>query len=122
MGILKKMATVLIVSVFPLLLLAGAARTAGAAEVRAQFGYPVEGEAWYSIRAPFTPPAGMSGVVCKIGRVEVNKVRCRDFLLFQDGKELNVNEIQMDRPFEVKARAGWLPKTAYTVDLVLEDT
>ncbi|MGZ7065693.1 MAG: hypothetical protein ACXVI6_04985, partial [Candidatus Aminicenantales bacterium] len=79
------------------------------------------GEAWYSIRAPFTPPAGMTGNVCKVGLVEVNKARCRDFILFQDGKELNANEIKMDRPFEVKARAGWLPKTAYTVDLVLED-
>ena len=118
----KKMGTVLVLAIILASQFAGGARAAGAADTRAAFGYPADGEAWYSIRAAFTPPAGMTGVVCKVGLVEVNKARCRDFILFQDGKELNANEIKMDRPFEVKARAGWLPKTAYTVDLVLEDT
>ncbi|MGA2533012.1 MAG: hypothetical protein ABSG19_08240 [Candidatus Aminicenantales bacterium] len=117
----EKMGTVLVLSIILVGLCAGAARAASAADVRSAFGYPADGEAWYSIRAAFTPPAGMTGNVCKVGLVEVNKARCRDFVLFQDGKELNANEIKMDRPFEVKARAGWQPKTAYTVDLVLED-
>jgi len=119
---MKKIGTVLVLAVFSAVLFGGAARAAGAAEVGSStFGYPADGEAWYSIRAPFTPSAAMSGVVCKVGRVEVNKARCRDFVLFQDGQELNANEIKMDRLFEVKARAAWLPRTAYTIDLVLED-
>ena len=118
---MKKIGAVLVFAIFLMGLFAGAARTAGAADARATFGYPADGEAWYSIRAPFTPPAGMTGIFCKVGLVEVNRARCRDFILFQDGKELNANEIRMDRPFEVKVRAGWLPKTVYTVDLTLED-
>ena len=118
---MKKIGTVLVFAIFLMGLFAGAARAAGAADARATFGYPADGEAWYSIRAPFTPPAGMTDAICKVGPVEVNKARCRDFLLFQDGKELNANEIKMDRPFEIKARAAWLPSTAYTVDVVLED-
>jgi len=122
---IMRMGTVLVLSIILLSYIAGAARAAGAADARAQFGYPVDGEAWYSIRALFTPPAiragGMNGVVCKVGRVEVNKTRCRDFILFQDGKELNANEVKMDQPFEVKVRSGWLPKTNYAVELILED-
>jgi hypothetical protein len=121
MNSVKKSVTVLAFSIFLLSLLAGAARAAGADQAGAVFGYPVDGEAWYSIRAAFSPPAGMAGAVCKVIRVEVNKARCRDFVLFQDGKELNANEVRMDRPFEIKARAGWLAKTNYAVDLILED-
>ena len=119
-----KKGTLLCLSIFLTGLLAGAAgagAAAGAADARAAFGYPVDGEAWYSIRATFSPPAGLAGTVGKVVRVEVNKARCRDFVLFQDGKELNVNEVKMGQPFEVKARAGWLAKTNYAVDLVLED-
>jgi hypothetical protein len=104
--------------VLPFLLAASCDRT-GAPSVR--FGYPVDGEAWYSIRASFAPPAGMEATVCRVARVEVDKTRCRDFLLFQDGRELNANEVRMDRPFEVKIRFGWLPKTAYTVEAAMED-
>jgi hypothetical protein len=100
--------------------MAGAAAAAPAGP-GAVFGYPVDGEAWYSIRAPFSPPAGAAGAVSRIARVEVNKTRCRDFVLVQDGRESNSGEVRMDRPFEVKARFGWLAKTAYTVDLILED-
>ncbi|MGD1010726.1 MAG: hypothetical protein ABR951_11330 [Candidatus Aminicenantales bacterium] len=121
MKTIKKSATVLALSIFLLGLLAGAARAAGAAETRAAFGYPVDGEAWYSIRAAFAPPDGMAGAACKVVRVEVNKARCRDFVLFQDGKEPATGEIQMDRPFEVKVRFSWLPRTVYTVDLMMED-
>ena len=121
MNSVKKSVTVLAFSIYLLSLLAGAARAAGAAEAGAAFGYPVDGEAWYSIRVAFGPPAGMARAVCKVIRVEVNKARCRDFVLFQDGKELNANEVRMDRPFELKARAGWLAKTNYAVDLILED-
>jgi hypothetical protein len=117
----SKNGTVLVFSIFLVGLLAGAAGALGAAEPGTRFGYPVDGETWYSIRAPFTPTAGTAGKLCKLARVEVNKARCRDFVLFQDGKELNANEIRMDRPFEIKARFGWLPKTNYTVDIVLED-
>jgi hypothetical protein len=112
---------VLLIPIFLAGMLAGSAGNLGAAEPSARFGYPVDGEAWYSIRAAFAPPANASGTVTRVTRVEVNKARCRDFILFQEGKELNANEIKMDRPFEIKARFVWLPKTKYTVDLVLED-
>jgi hypothetical protein len=118
---IKKLGTVLVFSVLLAGLTAGASGAAGAAGPSPHFGYPVDGEAWYSIRAPFTPPAGMASNVCKVTRVEVNKARCRDFVLFQDRRELSANEIKMDRPFEVKARFGWLPKANYTIDLILED-
>jgi len=121
MKTMKKSGSVLAISFFLLGLLAGAARAAGAAGSRAVFGYPVDGEAWYSIRAAFPPAEGKAAAACKVVRVEVNKARCRDFILFQDGKELNANEVRMDRPFEVKIRFGWLPKTAYALDLMMED-
>jgi hypothetical protein len=116
-----KSVTALAFSIFLLSFLAGMARAAGAAEAGAAFGYPVDGEAWYSIRAVFSPPTGLAGAVGKVIRVEVNKARCRDFVLFQGGKELNGTEVLLDRPFEIKARAGWLAKTNYAVDLILED-
>jgi hypothetical protein len=104
--------------VLPFLLAASCARTAAPSS---GFGYPVDGEAWYSIRASFAPPAGMERTVCRVSRVEVDKTRCRDFSIFQDGRELNANEVSMDRPFEVKIRFGWLPKTAYAVEAAVED-
>ena len=113
-----KLGSLLFLGIFLAGLSAAAAAPAGPGAV---FGYPVDGEAWYSIRAPFMPPAGAAGAACRIARVEVNKVRCRDFILYQDGKESNSGEVRMDRAFEVKARFGWLAKTAYGVDLVLED-
>ncbi len=106
---------------FSLILLILAASCARTAVPISRFGYPVDGEPWYFIRVSITPPAAAAGTVCRVARVEVDKARCRDFLLIQDGKELNANEIRMDRPFEVKVRYGWLPKTTYAVDLTLED-
>ena len=114
-------AAVPVLSIFLVGLLAGAAGNLGAAEPGVRFGYPVDGEAWYSIRATFAPPPNGAGTVARLVRAEVNKARCRDFVLFQEGKELNANEIRMDRPFEIKARFGWLPKRSYTLDLILED-
>jgi hypothetical protein len=104
--------------VLNLILAASCARTA---PPPAAFGYPVDGDAWYSIRASFAPPPAPKGSVCRVSRIEVDKTNCRDFLLFQDGRELNANEISMDRPFEVQVRFSWLPKTAYTVEAAMED-
>jgi hypothetical protein len=116
-----KTGTFLLLSISLLVMLAWAAGSLGAAEPGGRFSYPVDGQAWYSIRAPFAPPAGKAGTLSKVIRVEVNKARCRDSILYQDGRELNGNEIKTGQPFEVKARFGWLPKTRYTVDLILED-
>lgn len=102
--------------------LAGLAAGAAAADKpRAVFGYPVDGEAWYSITAPFTPPAEAPGTVWRVVRVEVNQARCRDFILLRDARESTSGEIEARRAFEVKVRFGWLPKTNYTVGLVLEN-
>ena len=96
-------------------------RAAAAEEPRSIFGYPVDGEPWYSITTPFTPPAVPAGTMGRADRVEVNGRRCRDFVLVQDGKEPPSGEVRLDRPFEVKVRFGWRPTTAYSVSLTLED-
>jgi hypothetical protein len=116
-----RIGTFLFLSIFLIGLSAGAAGNASPAELRAQFGYPVDGATWYSITVPFASPEPATRTVCKVARVEVNKARIRDFILFQDGKEPATGEIQMDRPFEIKVRFGWLPQTTYAVDLIMED-
>ncbi len=87
----------------------------------AEFGYPVGGEAWYSISLEFVPTQDMKAAVWRLARAEINGVRVRDFVLSQDGRELVANEIKGDRPFTVKLRAAWRPNTAYKAGLVLED-
>ena len=111
----------LFVSIFLIGLFPGAAGNAGQAEPRARFGYPVDGAPWYSITVPFAPLPSAAAIVCKVARVEVNKARIRDFILSQDGHEPVTGAIQMDRPFEIQVRFGWLTKTNYTVDLIMED-
>ncbi len=86
-----------------------------------EFGYPMNGDAWYSIRASFTPPPEFKGLTARVSRVTVNDTRCRDFVLFQNGKELNANAVDMSAPFELKARASWLPKTKYALIVDMED-
>ena len=98
-----------------------AAAARGTDEPRAAFGYPVDGEPWYSITAPFTPPPAAGAAACRIVRVEVNRTRCRDFIPLQDGQEPPTGEVRLDRPFEVTVRYGWRPATTYRVELTLED-
>ena len=58
----------------------------------AQFGYPVAGEPWYFVRFPLTVtpvPQGLEDAAWSIDRVEVDGARVRDFLVYQDGREID---------------------------------
>ncbi len=52
------------------------------------FGYPVAGEPWYFIRAEFTDVSALAKGAWRVGRVSVNGIRVRDFVLYQDGQEV----------------------------------
>ena len=86
-----------------------------------EFGFPVNGEAWYYIKAAFPsdPPIGQGA--WSILRVTVNGTRARDFLIFQNVKEMNSSEISGDLPFELKIRWSWQAKTSYEIKADLEN-
>lgn len=85
------------------------------------FGYPVAGEPWYFIRAEFTDVSALAKGAWRVGRVSVNGVRVRDFLLYQDGQEVLGPEVLGDKAFEVKARFGWQANTSYDMKADLEN-
>ena len=87
----------------------------------ADFGYPVAGEPWYSIRAEFTDIAALSKGAWRVTRVSVNGARVRDFFLYQGGQDTLRAEIQGESPFEVKARFGWQGNRSYDVQVELEN-
>jgi len=106
---------------FSLILFVGAAR--GFDErfpLPMEYGYPIAGEAWYSIKAVFlnNPPAGQGA--WSVSRVTVNGTRARDFLVFQNGRETAIPEINGDQPFDLKIRWGWQGKAGYEVKVDLE--
>src|SRR4030042_3949005 len=72
-----------------------------------EFGYPVEGEPWYFIRAAFADAASLSKESWKVSQIIVNGIRSRDFLLYQGSEEVLGNSIQGQQPFEVKVRFSW---------------
>ena len=90
------------------------------------FGYPVSGEPWYFVNFPLaTPdvPAGLEGAAWSVGRVDVDGVRVRDFLVYQGGREIDKNGLKAGGgkiEFAVKARFAWRPKarTKMEVELV----
>jgi hypothetical protein len=87
----------------------------------AEFGYPVEGEPWYFIRALFSDTAALSKGAWRVSRISVNGTRGRDFLLFQGGEEVLGKDIQGDQPFEVKVRLSWQENQAYEIRVQLEN-
>lgn len=86
----------------------------------AEFGYPVDGEPWYFIRASFDGGSALSKGLWRVVRVAVNGERVRDFLLFQSGEELLGKEIRGDIPFELKARYSWAGNATYEIEVELE--
>jgi hypothetical protein len=94
---------------------------AGGLAAAAEFGYPVSGEPWYSIRVPFADVSALAKGSWRVVRVNVNGARVRDFLLYQDGAEVLGPEIQGGRAFEVKARCGWQGNAAYEMQVSLEN-
>lgn len=99
------------------LILIGSCGVAAAAE----FGYPVAGEPWYSIRVPFSDVSALAKGTWRVVRVSVNGARVRDFLLYQDGAEVLGPEVLGGRAFEMKARFGWQGNKTYDVQVGLEN-
>jgi hypothetical protein len=87
----------------------------------AEFGYPVAGEPWYSIRAGFADVSELSRGVWRVTRVSVNGARVRDFALYQGGQEALGPEVRGEEPFELKARFGWQGNTSYDIRVELEN-
>jgi hypothetical protein len=93
------------------------AGSAGAAE----FGYPVDGEPWYFIKASFADTSALAKGPWRVARVTVNGGRVRDFLLFQEGKEVLEKDIQGELPFEIKVRHSWRGNRPYELQLQMEN-
>ncbi len=87
----------------------------------AEFGYPVEGEPWYFIKAAFADTASLSKGTWRVSRITVNGTRVRDFLLYQEGEEVLGKDIQGQQPFEVKARFAWQGNQIYEIQAQLEN-
>jgi hypothetical protein len=87
----------------------------------AEFGYPVEGEPWYFIKAAFTDTASLAKGTWRVSQIIVNGIRSKDFLLYQGGEDVLGNNIQGLQPFEVKARFAWQGNRAYEIQALLEN-
>jgi len=87
----------------------------------AEFGYPVEGEPWYFIKASFTDMTALSKGTWRVTQITVTGTRSRDFLLYQGGEEVLGKDIQGQQPFEVKARFAWQGNQAYEIQASLEN-
>jgi hypothetical protein len=97
--------------IFLSLLALGLAGVAAAAE----FGYPVEGEPWYFIKASFSDTASLSKGAWRVSRVTVNGIGIRDFLLYQGGTEVLGKDIQGKQALEIKARFSWQANQTYEI-------
>jgi hypothetical protein len=87
----------------------------------AEFGYPVEGEPWYFIKASFTDVTSLSKGNWRVARVIINGTRTRDFLLYQAGSEVLGKDVQGQQPFEIKARFSWQSDEPYEIQVQLEN-
>jgi hypothetical protein len=87
----------------------------------AEFGYPVEGEPWYFIKATFNDASSLSKGAWKVSRITVNGTRTRDFLLYQGGEEVLGDSIEGRQPFEVKVRFAWQGNQPYEIQTQLEN-
>lgn len=86
-----------------------------------EFGYPVSGEGWYYIKARFSSEDGLEKGTWNVARVEVNGARVRDFILYQDGKELLEKKVKGESPLEVKVRFSWEGDKEYELKVELND-
>ncbi len=79
------------------------------------FGYPVAGEPWYFVKGPLVldkVPAELGDAAWSVDRVEVDGARVRDFLVYQDGREIDKLAVKAKGgkiALEVKARHVWQP-------------
>jgi hypothetical protein len=85
----------------------------------AEFGYPVEGEPWYFIKASFSDAASLSNGDWRVSRVTVNGIGIRDFLLYQGGTEVLGKDIRGQQALDVKARFSWQANQTYEIHVQL---
>jgi hypothetical protein len=88
----------------------------------AEFGYPVQGEPWYFLKANFADVSALGKGSWRVARVEANGVRIRDFALFQNGEETLSKEINGELPFDLKARLSWQAGKEYQLIVQLENS
>jgi hypothetical protein len=86
-----------------------------------KFGYPVDGEDWYYIRAKFSAEGQTEKGAYEITEVSVNGIKARDFLVYQDRKEVFDKKINSDSPFDIKFRYGWEGDKDYEIKAVLKN-
>ncbi len=86
-----------------------------------KFGYPVDGENWYSIQTKFSAEGQTEEGTCEITEVSVNGIKARDFLVYQETKEVFDKKIHTDSPFEVKIRYGWEGDKDYEIKVALKN-
>jgi hypothetical protein len=87
----------------------------------AEFGYPVDGEPWYFIKATFSDTVSLSKGTWRVSQIGINGTRSRDFLLYHGGEELLGKDIQGRQPFEIKVRFAWQGNQAYEIQVLLEN-
>jgi hypothetical protein len=92
------------------------------ASCASKFGYPLEGEGWYSIQAGFSTGDHLENGSWEITRVLVNGKRIRDFLLFKGGKEVFDKKIMAPASFKLKIRYSWEGDTEYDIKAELKNT
>ena len=85
------------------------------------FGYPVDGEPWYHIKARFDNTATLGPGVWSVVAVTVNGQRVRDFALNQKGKETTAPEVDGASPFELKVRWSWQARQSYEIAVQLQN-
>ncbi len=134
---MKRMGTFLFIS-FMVLFFAGCGKTPGgagefpapaaaASPAGTEFGYPVAGEPWYYVKGRLELaelPAGVAAdAAWSVDKVVVDGARVRDFLVYQDGREVDRHGVKAAGgkvALQVKARRVWTPgaEAEMTVDLV----
>jgi len=91
------------------------------ASCASKFGYPVEGEGWYSIQAGFSTGDHLENGSWEITKVSVNGKRVRDFLLFKERKEAFDKIIVAPSSFRLKIRYGWEGDKEYDIKTELKN-
>lgn len=86
-----------------------------------KFGYPVDGEDWYFIRAKFSAEGQTEKGAYEITEISVNGIKARDFLVYQDRKEVFDKKINSDSPFDIKIRYGWEGDKDYEIKAALKN-
>jgi hypothetical protein len=81
------------------------------------FGYPVEGEPWYYIKAEKISDPALNSGIWKLDRVEINGQNVRDFLIFQEKKEIFNKKVNGDNPFAIKMRYSWVKDKTYDISI-----